>query len=490
MRKLLKQRGLYLFVVTAAALLSLLFLLSAPLYSCLSKEQQEWSSIKNGGSVENIFDFADKYKDSEFTDLLTQANTIIADYIAGEEDAEILKEFLNKYPEREAALKNRIAEISLMISLSGSNGADDLEKFIAEFENYGADEKFIAEAKEKLKNLYFTAAKDANSTELFESFIAKYENEDPDMAEEARSLIDDINWENALGKNTRKGFLDYIDAGAGKYTGEANKKIEDLDWIDAYEKSTAQANETLLPVLSFMETYPDSEHIPEAVLLIETIRNDSRIYERYAAQRTLDALEEFIANFPGHMDIGTAEARKSIYEGDIYDFAEKGYIQVKAAGKSIQEIALTVKNVTTSKITVHIPIGVYFAANSGNVQNMAVIKEASLKLASLEETTVNVRVACMNIARDIPTGADSFTPQKIADGSPLTTLIKILAENGALYEVAQAAIWYIQDNPGKDALMNTLINQDEEPVVTEEYYNEAVRTAERALTEFAGLGAD
>lgn len=482
---MLRQHKLYLFVFPAL-LLSLFLSVSLSLYSCLTKEQQEWNNIKNSVYIEDIFDFAEKYKDSEYTDLLTQANNIITDYIADEEDAEILKELVNKYPEWEKVLKDRITEISY-------NETDDLEKFIAEFENYGADEKYVIEAKKKLKNLYFATAKEAKSIELFEEFIAKYENEDPAMTEEAHRLIDDIQWENALGKNTRKDYADYIDASMsvyggkyGKYIDEANKKIEDCDWIDAYEKSTAQSNETLLPILNFIETYPDSDHIPEAELLLETMRNDSWIYERYAARRTLDAIEEFIANFPGHIDIETAEARKSIYEGNIYDFAEKGYIQVKSAGKSIQEITLTIKNITTSQIIINIPIGVYFAANSGNVQNMAVTEEASFKMTSLEEIIMTVRVACMNIARDIPSEEDSFMPQLIDSGSPLTTLLKILNENGASYEVAQTAIWYVQDNPGRQALLTTLVNQDTgEYAITESDYNEALRIAEQALAEFA-----
>ena len=57
-------------------------------------------------------------------------------------------------------------------------------------------------------------------------------------------------------------------------------------------------------------------------------------------------------------------------------------------------------------------------------------------------------------------------------------VLKTLEKQNSSFEVAQAAVWHITDNPGKDKILNTIIYQDGTDAITEEVYNEAVRILE------------
>ena len=474
---MLKQRKLFLFVIVFIFGVSLF---SLPLSSCITKEQQEWNNVKNG-DIYAVFDFASACQNQE---LLTQANNEIKKYISDAYDLDTLNDLLSKYPEKAQELKDRIAELYFDDAESAQT-TDALEQFIAEFANYGANAEYINEAKADLKNLYFNEAKDANSKELLENFITKYKNEDINMTQQAESLIDDVNWQEAATTNTRGSYVNYIAETKNtdytydsKYIDEANQKIEDFDWNTAYAKATVKSKETLLPVIDFINSYPDGTHTAEATQLLETMRNDSSYYDEYKSQNTLEAYEQFVTNFPGHKDIANAQNAEKIFKGDLYDFTSKGYLQTIIIGKSIKEVTVIVKCNTVSQLEINIPFSVYFAANSGSVQSMAVIKEVTFRINSGETKTFTVETACMNIDRDVPQDGDSFAPQMLDSDDPLIKLLQTLSANSAKYEVAQAAIWYLRDNPGKYNIMNALEYPDGTKAITEDIYNEAVRLAD------------
>ena len=234
----------------------------------------------------------------------------------------------------------------------------------------------------------------------------------------------------------------------------------------------------MLPLIDFINAYPNGFHTAQAKQLLETMRNDSSYYNQYKSINTLGAFEQFIANFPGHKDIADAQTEEKNFIGDIYSFTEKGAVQTVIIGKSIREVALIVSNQTNSQLIINVPFGVYFAANSGNVQNMAVTKELSIKIDPAVTQTFFVETACMNIDKDIPQNGDSFSLKLLNAGDPLIKLLQTLSDKNSRYEVAQTAIWYLLDNPGKYNLMNTLEYTDGTWAVTEEIYDEAVGIAD------------
>jgi len=467
------------------------------LFSCTTPETEEeneleieWNEIKDSGSIEDLLDFAANLDRTAHSRIYDEANQKISDKIEKEENLETLNLLLNKYPERKDEFKKKISEISLKYALE-ENTVEALEKYVAEFKDYiknDQNEDYINQAKEAIKYIYFNEAKDQKSIELLGQFIRKYEDEDFEAVAAAASLIDDIRWENAQKGGTYDDYHNFIDASVNygfysKYIDEANKKISELEWHLFYEMF--QNDKTISILQTYIEHNPDSLYISEAERLIEEMRNDSSYSEKYLKKPTLDLIDEFVLKFPGHKDIEKAMQLREYFIGDLYSMIQKGYISAAISGRNITQSRVIIQNRTDAKLEVTIPFGTYFTANSGNVQNMLVREEVVLSINAGRRRSIYINTACMNMYKDIPDSTVYFTVNMLQEDSLLIKLLKTLEKNNSSFEVAQAAIYHIMDNPGKTAILESLAYEDEETgerewAISLQDYNEALRMIEIA----------
>ena len=466
----------------------LCLLAAAVLFSCVTKDENEWNEIKDSEYVEDILGFAQNYSGGE---LIFEINKKIKDMISFEENVEKLNFLIENYPEKSDEFKNRIAELALIGALE-ENTYDSLGGYIAEFEGYAANSAYINEAKSVLKNMYLNAAKAENSVVLFEEFIRMYEKENEQAVLEAADALDEIYWDAAQSGGNKQDYENYIAQAnkinaigvinynyEAKYILEAHKILEEFKWADAL--AAHKAENIILPLLDFIELYPDSAYISEAEEIIEQIRGDSGYSDKYLYNgATLDTIDEFILNFPGHKDIDKAIELRGDFIGDIYSLWLRGYIALVAVGDSITRSRIIIESRTDSKLIINISYGVYLEANSGNVQNMLVREEVEFVLNANQTRYIYINTLCMNIFRDIPDSTNYFTVGMLDEKSPLINLLKTLEATESEFEVAQAAVWHITDNPGKDRILNTIIYQDGTDAITEEIYSEALRIIELA----------
>jgi hypothetical protein len=233
----------------------------------------------------------------------------------------------------------------------------------------------------------------------------------------------------------------------------------------------AVTGRTLLPLIEFAEQNPESEFIGQAYELLEKMRGDSDYY----THENLDEVEYFIANFPEHKDMELALERRKDFEKNLVEFAQSGDVSGRIAGKSIHEIDISIRNNTESRLIIHLPLGLYFMANSGNVQNMVLTESMSVSIAANEGKRFTAAVACMNIYKDIPDETSVFSIDMLDEDDPLLKLLDILIDNDSVFETAQAAIWHLRDRPGKQTMMEVLEYDDGEQAITEEHYAEAIR---------------
>ena len=447
-------------IKTVCFFIALIFIFTQVLFSCESELDKEWNRIKDSGSIEDLMEFAVN-PDIENNKYLDEANKKIKNIIKKEENSEKLNALLNQYPEWEIDLKNRIAEIAFNFAVD-ENTPEAFEEYIREFWYYNQNPEYIQRAEETLKDLYFNIAKEQKSLDLLEEFILRYENYDSILAEEAAKIIDEINVE--------------------------------IEWNEVLIKYKAE--NSLLPLINFTGSYPDSVFYPEAEKLIKQIRDDSSYSDKYLIESNIDLIDEFVLNFPGHKDIDKALKLREDFSGDIYSMIEKEYISAVSLGDSITRNRIIIQNRTDLKLEVKIPFGIYLAANSGSVQNMAVREEKTVIVEPEQRGSIYINTACMNIYKDIPDDRNYFTVDILPEDSRLIKILKVLKENNSSFEIAQAAIWYIMDNPGKDVILETLVyeskdeteseseNEDiiREWAITEEDYDEALR-----LIELAGI---
>ena len=462
------------------------FVFTLSLFSCVTIAVNEWDEIKDSEYVEDILTFAASYGGGE---LRAEINKKITEMIDGEFNTDKLNFLIINYPEKADEFKDRISKLALAAAFE-ENTYDSLELYINEFSGYGKNTAYVNEAKAALKNMYFAAAKERNSIELYEQIILRYEKEDRAAVLEAAGAIDDIRWETAKAGGRRRDYERYIeqinkinDFGAinynyaAKYIKEAEKSIEDFDWKDAF--TLYESEDIILPLINFTELHPDSERITEAEEIIERMRKDPAYSEKYlSSEATLDTIDEFILNFPGHEDFEKALEYRKNFVGDIYSFWVEKYIALIAVGESITRSRLIVENRTNSKLIINIPYGVYFEANNSNVQNMLIREEVEFTIEPGKTRSMYLNTVCMNIFRDIPDDTNQFIIAETEKNSPLINLLKTLEKQNSSFEVAQAAVWHITDNPGKDKILNTIIYQDGTDAITEEVYNEAVRILE------------
>jgi outer membrane protein assembly factor BamD (BamD/ComL family) len=363
---------------------------------------------------------------------------------------------MGQYPEKAEDFKEKIAELALNAALK-ENTVEGFQKYIDEFADFSKSSKYTDEAKNALKIIYFNEAKEKKSIVLLEEFINTYKTEDAVLSEQAASIIDDINR-------------------------EAQKKIDEFDWNIALEKSKTE--DIILPLKEYVDSHPDSAYRPEAEKLIKQMQDDSSYSEKYFEEPTLDMLDEFILNYPGHKDTAKALELRKDFIGDIYSLGQKEYLAAVGVGDSITRTRIIVENRTESKLIVTLPFGMYFAANSGYIQNMIIREEKTLVIEAGRKKSIYINTACMNIYRDIPNEDSYFGITMLNDDSPLIPLLRVLAFNNASFAVAQAAVWQITDNPGKDIILGTLeYKENGTNAITEDDYNEALRLIDMALNK-------
>ena len=354
---------------------------------------------------------------------------------------------------------------------------------ILDFNAANNDSGLNGQINQKIKDML---SRENDPDRLF-SLINKY----PERTDDFKYRISEIALNAALDENTYESLGEYIEKFSGyssnnhAHINQAQSAIdalrrieqkitEDSDWADAFELYMTE--DIILPLKNFADLYPDSEHIPEAREIISRMQNDSSYSEKYLRDdTTLDLLDEFIKNFPGHKDIKKAMELREKFIGGIYSFWEADYIRIAVAGDSITRSRIWIENRTDSRLIVIIPYGTYLAANSGNVQNMLIREEVEISVDSGKVINFYINTLCMNIYKDIPDSTSSFMIDMLGEDLPVINLLKILDENNSSYEVSQAAVWQILDNPGKDTILNTIIYQDGTDAITEEIYEEALR---------------
>jgi hypothetical protein len=130
-------------------------------------------------------------------------------------------------------------------------------------------------------------------------------------------------------------------------------------------------------------------------------------------------------------------------------------ISAQVKGSSIDLTSLTISNDTPFGVTVAVPLGTYFGA-SGSVQNMVVLNSKEMFVSPGSSATKKIDTACMNIERSIPDSTDVMSVNSLDTASRLARLVEVLDENDCYYDVSQAAVWLVTDNPGDYALLHTL----------------------------------
>ena len=136
---------------------------------------------------------------------------------------------------------------------------------------------------------------------------------------------------------------------------------------------------------------------------------------------------------------------------ELAEAEEKGLVEADIVGRDLDWIDLVLESLTPDPLEVTIPIGTLFEAQSSGTQNMVVLEESMVFLATeASREPVVLRVACANMELHIPDEEDQFTISRSTVPDDLIQLLNLPAFQEAGSFVQQFAIWTITDNPPRD----------------------------------------
>ncbi|MCL2813746.1 MAG: hypothetical protein FWD23_04015 [Oscillospiraceae bacterium] len=325
-------------------------------------------------------------------------------------------------------------------------------------------------AEDTIRYIRYNAALDLLEKQ---NFIKAYEEFDSlgDFLDCSDKLIevDKAYWQHTDAQNAMEAYSLYLKFPGANHKTEAEAAYERLFALEQTEKAerafeNASAKNTVKALNFFAAAWENSPYaadfLERAESRIKELQNDgsfsSAILEN-ANSATKADIETFLADYPGHRD----EAKiRGLVEGDIFTLTGSGVIELYITGDSIDYTTVRLKNKSIRNMTVIIPTGAYFAANSAGVQNMAVRETKTVSIRANDSTSVSIPTACMNIDKAVPDFNDGFKLSVLGTGSKLERVMFLLEQNNASYSVAQAAVWIVTDNPNEHDLLNTLVYSD------------------------------
>lgn len=227
----------------------------------------------------------------------------------------------------------------------------------------------------------------------------------------------------------------------GRFVAEARQRLDYLLWRPANE------SDTFVGLQAYLQRYPNGAHAAEARQRGEAMLRDEQRYVSAIAYGDAAQIEQFLANFPGHVREADARATlANIAPRDLFDLIQEGKIEAHGTGAGIESISLTLHNTTPYWLTVLIPAGTFMVARDASAQNMVATEAQTFRVSPQSDMEVSVDAACANRPRDIPEGDDQFVIARTPPQADLARLMPVLANAQAPYAVRQAAVWILSDD--------------------------------------------
>lgn len=139
-------------------------------------------------------------------------------------------------------------------------------------------------------------------------------------------------------------------------------------------------------------------------------------------------------------------------EESIVDLVEQKALEFWLTSSSINQLTLSLRNLSTRPLQVNVPIGTFFVNQDPDSQNMVVLHPAGVAVPAERSAQLVLEVACANLHRSEPTRSDKFTLRQYPEPFGLASLVATLDQAVVDYPVAQAAVWILTDNASYDEL--------------------------------------
>jgi len=260
---------------------------------------------------------------------------------------------------------------------------------------------------------------------------------------------DGRSWNRAQKAGTLHAYREYErDYPEGRHLAEARTRIDEMTWDEAIEGGTIRS------IQAYVDAYPQGRFRDDALHRIDALRVDDKPFLMMLQRRTPEALQEFLAEFPGHVRQAEAQqAFRDVTEGrDLLDWIAAKQIETQALGGGIRTVRLRIRRLMPRALLVRVPAGTFFVPADKSSQNMVATDESRIEIGGDGWTTLDVPVACANRSRKIPGEKETFTVERSPRKADLAKLMAWLDKADTGYPTKQAAVWIVSDDATYDDL--------------------------------------
>ena len=283
----------------------------------------------------------------------------------------------------------------------------------------------------------------------------KYEEQ---ARERQAVLVEASDWEWAQKKGTHKAFLEYARRWPnGPNIAAAKDRLRGFERRAEYRR--AAATDTITALESFMLTHPDTPDAASARGRVDALKRDPAPFLAARKSGTLEAFEQFLRDYPGH--ISTAEAEKALKDlkgVDIFRLVAEKRVSITIKGGGLTRARVTLTNNGDSAVSAIIPAAVMFASRNPKIQNMVTTAGKLVALKPNETKSLSVPVACANMPRRAPGSSTDLFLEQVANRPALQRIVRHMQTVRTPFAVRQAAVWIVTDNATYQGLsrLNTM----------------------------------
>ena len=340
-----------------------------------------------------------------------------------------------------------------------------------------------AEARAVHEERLWQEADALNVKRVYEDYLESYP--DGEHAEEARDRIEDFVWRalDAAGDGGAYRYFvqQYPD---GEHVQDALDRLEDIMWVDV------RSDNTLKAFNDYLERYPEGRYAEKARSRRDAILSDDGLFIAAKKEGTAEALEKFLALYPGHPREADARAALVALAGaDVLDLIKNGAIEAEAKGTGTLEAAVRLRGFGAMPRTVKIPAGTIFVCGDAACADLVATESTRASVEGNDWTTVSVPVAGMDRLKPAPGEGQTLSLKRQPESEELVRVVASLDRFGPAPAVCQAAVWLVTGDPRyKD--LGTLVKagSDASGQEAERLINE--REAVRAFKLCADTGMD
>lgn len=261
-------------------------------------------------------------------------------------------------------------------------------------------------------------------------------------AEEAATLHDEATWASLADSKDPAQLEAYLrDTRRDAHGTEARARIDLLRFEAARDRNTVRA------LQGYLDAQPAGRYADTARAQQTSLLADPQPYRAALDKASAEAMNEFIADFPGHpMQAQARVTAKDLAGRDLFELLREKKVQVKVSAAGAEAVSISLLRSTPHPLLATVAPGTLAVPRDAGWRQLLITAPTKLLLKEsrwVDQAASAVSLQPQRVLRSTP---DAYVLRAAAEQAPLTRLAAGIAEAGASQDVAQAAVWIASAN--------------------------------------------